>query len=144
MQVGLAAERDLIAGRVGVGADRPRRGLGLVVGVRAHARDVVAPERLLDLVEVRQRLALPAHAALGLALDVAAELTLALHRQPRVGAGALLGLLLLALGEELLDLGVGLARTDGLFQHPPIVPERRGQVIAFHRAAAAVRARNSR
>src|SRR5262249_52387800 len=54
VQVGALAEGDVVAGRVRVGAHRVAGRRGGAALVRLHAGDVVATERHLDRVEVRQ------------------------------------------------------------------------------------------
>ncbi len=81
VKTGLALERDLIAPGEAVGADRLVGLPGGRVGVRVNAADVVAAERLLDLVPVGQRLGLARGAVLGCSLDRYAVIGRRLGRQ---------------------------------------------------------------
>ena len=67
-----AVECDVIARRERLGAHRARALAGGAIGVRRDPADVVAPERLLDLREIRQRATGATRAALRRIVDGAA------------------------------------------------------------------------
>jgi hypothetical protein len=63
VQIRRTRERDLVPGRVGFGADRAARGLGVAADVGLDAAHVVAAEQPLDRVRMRQRTAGAGYAA---------------------------------------------------------------------------------
>jgi hypothetical protein len=83
VQAGRAGERDVRAGGVGLGAHRLRRGLRRAAHVGRDAAHVVAAERPLDLLAVRQRPPAAGDALRGRSLDLLDPCGSADHRLPR-------------------------------------------------------------